>query len=94
MYMYVHNNVVEPFQSGLHEMRSYLVNRMPFAPPSAVCICYAQSSDSDHPRFFLREPRIQALRSQSEDCRHVSVHALRLRKPPTNEIKRKGTYQS
>ena len=26
-----------------------------------IYICYAQSSDSDHPRISLREPRIQAL---------------------------------
>ena len=27
------------------------------------CICYAQSTDSDHPRILLRKPRIRALRN-------------------------------
>ena len=28
-----------------------------------ACICYAQSTDSDHPRILLRKPRIRALRN-------------------------------
>ena len=30
---------------------------------SIVYICYAQSTDSDHPRILLRKPRIRALRN-------------------------------
>ena len=29
------------------------------------CICYAQSTDSDHPRILLRKPRTRALRNPS-----------------------------
>ena len=60
-------------------------------------ICYAQSSDSDHRRILLREPRIQALRSQSEArglshsrkrpiCIIFACAILGFSKPPTNEI--------
>ena len=38
----------------------------------AIYICYAQTTDSHHPRMVLREARIIALRSPSEDSHNAS----------------------
>ena len=48
-----------------------------------TCICYAQSTDLDHPRMVSREPLIRALRRQSEDYHHSSFAQAQ---SSTNEI--------
>ena len=77
MYMYIHALYIYIYNSVY--IHVYYVH--------TEYICYAQSSDSDHPRISLREPRIQALRSQSEDC-HRPRFALA---QTSDQFTRKGT---